>query len=74
MAKCPHQARFRYTWPGRDEGFICSEHAQQLQYVAVTTGFRLQLIPLSADEQAQASCSQELPPEESPPKSDAGRD
>ena len=69
MAKCQQQAKFRYTWPGRDEDFICFEHAQKLQNVVAAMGCHVQLIPLSGDEQAQASCSQELPPED-----DAGRD
>jgi len=59
-AQCQQQAAFRYTWPGKDEKFICSEHAEQLQYVACTMGLHLQLIPLSEDEQAQVSCSQNL--------------
>jgi len=59
-ARCQQQAAFRYTWPGRDERFICLEHARQLRNVATTVGLYVQLIPLSEDEQAQASCSQNL--------------
>jgi len=60
MAQCQQQAAFRYTWPGTDESFICSEHAKKLRNVAAALGLHLQLIPLSEDEQAQASCSQNL--------------
>ena len=60
MAQCQQQALFRYTWPGRDESFICLEHAQQLRNVAKAMGLHIQLTPLSGDEQAEASCSQNL--------------
>ena len=60
MAQCQQQALFRYTWPGRDESFICLEHAQQLRNVAEAMGFHIQLIPLSGDEQAGVSCSQQV--------------
>lgn len=60
MDKCQEQALFRYTWPGRDESFICLEHAQQLQGLARAIGLYLQFIPLSGDEQMRVSCSQEV--------------
>lgn len=69
MAQCQEQPHFRYTWPGKDESFICFEHSRQLQRVAAAMGLHLQLIPLSEDEQTGVSCSQELPPED-----DVGRD
>lgn len=58
--QCQQQALFRYTWPSRDESFICLEHAQQLQNVANAMGLYIQLIPLSGDEQARVSCSQKV--------------
>lgn len=72
MARCQEKPHFRYTWPGKDESFICFEHARQLQYLAATTGFRLQLIPLSEDEQAAVSCSQEVCPNSVPAKKRPG--
>jgi hypothetical protein len=44
---CGEHAAFRYTWPGRDESFICVEHAATLQNVAQHMGLYVQLIPLS---------------------------
>ena len=60
MAKCKNQAVFRFTWPGRDESFICIEHAPKLKGVADAMGFYIQLIPLSGDEQIKVTCSQEV--------------
>lgn len=59
MAKCQEQALFRYTWAGRNESFCCLTHAQQIQGVAQATGYYVQLIPLSGDEQSKASCQNE---------------
>ena len=58
MEKCPNQALFRFTWPGRGESFICIDHAPQLQGVAQAMGLYLQLIPLSGDEQMGVTCTQ----------------
>ena len=43
---CPNDAVFRYTWPGRDESFICLEHSQGLRAVANALSLHLQLIPI----------------------------
>ncbi len=45
--KCNEIAVFRYTWPGRDESYVCMEHAKKLKSVAEALGFYLQLIPIS---------------------------
>lgn len=58
--KCNQQALFRYTWAGQDEKFCCLEHAQQLQNVARSISYYVQLIPLSGDEQMKAKCTQEV--------------
>ena len=58
MTRCQNKAMFRYTWPGKDEDFVCWEHAEKLWAVAHALGFHLQLIPLSAEEQSAVSCSQ----------------
>lgn len=60
MAKCPHQAFYRFTWPGQDESFICTEHVNKLQGVASAMGMYLQIIPLSNEEQAEHTCNQEV--------------
>ena len=57
MTKCEQPAVFRYAWPGRDESFICIDHAQRLSRVAEAMGLYVQLIPLSGDEQRKVSCS-----------------
>ena len=44
---CSNHAAFRFTWPGKDESFICVDHARQLQGLANEIGLHLQLIPLS---------------------------
>lgn len=48
--KCEGPALFRYTWPGKDESFVCLEHAPQLRGLANTMGFHLQLVPLTVDD------------------------
>lgn len=43
---CTNDAVFRYTWPGKDESFICLEHSIQLRGIANALGLYLQLIPI----------------------------
>jgi len=51
MNTCENRASFRFTWPGRDESFICSGHSVKLQIVADAIDFHLQLIPVEKGEQ-----------------------
>jgi len=44
---CDNRAKFRYTWPGRDEALICDDHVEKLRAVASAIGLPLQIIPLS---------------------------
>ena len=44
--KCGLPGTYRYTWPGKNEAFACTEHALQLTTVAQAMGMHLQLIPL----------------------------
>lgn len=44
--KCENHADYRYTWPGRDEAFICEAHVEKLRQVADAMGLYLQIIPL----------------------------
>lgn len=48
---CTQPAAFRFTWPGRDESAICSEHVKKLQDVAQAMGLYVQIIPLVAAEE-----------------------
>lgn len=61
--KCEQQALFRYTWPGRDESYICLNHALDLKGIADAMGLYLQLIPLSGIEQECKTCMQNVKPE-----------
>jgi hypothetical protein len=56
--KCEKDAAFRYTWPGRDESFICTDHAPKLKAVASAMGLPLQLIPI--DDEGTVTWRQEV--------------
>lgn len=58
--KCDKKATHRFTWPGRDESFICGEHLPKLQGVASAIGMSLQTIPLHESELEGENCRQEL--------------
>jgi|GEM_PF-2924987 len=47
MSQCENRAAFRFTWPGRDESFICLADAVKLQAVADGISLPLQLIPVT---------------------------
>jgi len=53
---CDNPATHRYTWPGKDEAGVCSEHIERLRDVAASLRFHLQLIPVT-DDTEHASCS-----------------
>jgi len=44
---CDELAKYKFTWLGQDESFICEKHASKLKGVSHAMGFYLQLIPLS---------------------------
>ena len=44
--KCTAAASYRFTWPGRDESYVCERHARQLRAIAAAMGLPLQLAPL----------------------------
>lgn len=46
---CEAPAVWRYTWPGKDEGYACAVHGPQLEGLATTMGFHLQLLPLEIE-------------------------
>jgi hypothetical protein len=43
---CGEDAAYRYTWPGRNESFVCEAHALRLASVAAAMGLNLQLVPV----------------------------
>lgn len=51
--RCKNPGAFRYTWPGKDEAYICAEHVGQLKAVASAIGLYIQIIPLPEGEQWQ---------------------
>jgi hypothetical protein len=46
---CGKDAAYRYTWPGRDESFICEEHSAKLRAVADAMGLHLQLVTVEPE-------------------------
>lgn len=59
--QCTREAAFRYTWPGREESFICTDHAPKLQAVANAMGLPLQIIALDpAVERDREVCRQQM--------------
>lgn len=63
--RCGSPPMYRYTWPGKDEAFICLAHTMKLLKVAEAMGFHLQLIATTPDEMERETCSQEVPDENS---------
>ena len=56
---CDQLAKYRYTWPGKDEMFICEDHVGKLKNVAAAMTLHLQVIPLSEVELlAEKLCDQ----------------
>jgi hypothetical protein len=47
---CKNYAAYRYTWPGRDESAICTEHVNALHGAAHAIGLHLQVLPLTDDD------------------------
>ena len=47
---CDNPAKYKFTWPGRDESVICEEHVDKAKALANILGFYLQIIPLSEQE------------------------
>ncbi len=51
--QCQNVADFRYTWPGRDESYICFEHSTWLMTIVSAMGLYLQLIPIVTNEKCR---------------------
>lgn len=43
---CFNSAFYRFTWPGKDEQFICTEHVSKLQAIADALGMHIQIRPI----------------------------
>ncbi len=52
-ADCDGLGNFRYTWPGRDEAWVCLICVQGLQNIAAAIGLHVQFIPLTAGDYIQ---------------------
>jgi|GEM_PF-6729381 len=46
-SECDQDAAFRFTWPGKDESFICERHGRRMVEIAQAMGLHIQLIPLT---------------------------
>jgi hypothetical protein len=54
---CENKAAFRYTWPGKDESFVCSAHAMKLKWITDALQTHLQLVPVA---KGQHDCKQQV--------------
>ena len=50
MPKCTKTAKYRYTWPGKDEAVCCGKHGSGIQAVSEAIGSHMQMIPLSEND------------------------
>ena len=50
QAGCQELAVYRFTWPGRDESFICAKHKPKLISIATAMGLHLQVVALRPEE------------------------
>lgn len=57
--KCENPPVFRFTWPGKDEDYICAIHALKLNRIAEFMELHVQFIKLVPEEMAEHECSQE---------------
>lgn len=59
LSICENAAAYRYTWPGRDEAFVCEGHSHKLRAVADAMGLHLQLIKVPLGRHSQL-CQQRV--------------
>ncbi len=50
QANCKNLPVLRFTWPGKDEAYICAIHSIRLLEIAQAMGLYIQLIPLTTQE------------------------
>ena len=53
--ECDMTPNFRYTWPGKDEAYICMSCAMKLNNVAQAMGLHQQFIQLTTDDYVELS-------------------
>ena len=58
--KCPNRASHRFTWPGREESFVCMGHSDKVRNIADAMGFLCQLHPIHESDFDGKMCQQEL--------------
>lgn len=59
--QCKRAAAYRYTWPGKDESYVCEVHSDYLRTVANAIGLHCQLIPIQdGAEDAVERCRQQV--------------
>ena len=58
--RCPNVASHRFTWPGREESFVCLGHYEKVRNISSAMGFPCQLIPIHESEHDGELCRQEL--------------
>ena len=46
---CNNVATYRFTWPGKNESFICEKCSKKLLAIATAIGLHVQLILLKKD-------------------------
>lgn len=56
--QCENPAVYRFTWPGKDEDYICAIHAVKTDALAHHIGLQLQFIPLTPEEMGEHVCFQ----------------
>ncbi len=56
--QCQNPGSFKFTWPGKDEDYICSSHLPNLLIIANAMGLYIQIRPNLEEEQRQ--CGQIL--------------
>ena len=56
--QCEMPPIYRFTWPGKDEGFICAAHMRKLTSIATHMGVFLRVYLLTPDEIIDHKCCQ----------------
>lgn len=51
--QCQNPGAFKFTWPGRNEAFICAECVEKLKSIAQAMGMYIQIRAIPEDEQWQ---------------------
>lgn len=60
MSECQNKATHRFTWPGKPESFICSDHLPKLQGLASELGMYFQTSNIHESEFEGETCRQKV--------------